>query len=413
MASRSRTYLPTDWKVWVYTPVAGKFRLDFSLLNGTDVLGGPSDEGSIQVLDLDITNIELQDGQAPDTSVFGQFTAGTMNLTAQLLTYDSTFVAELYNGKEIYLTLENEGNSADDIFGTNTVFFMGRIDSLDIQVDPINLVTTLNVSATDIISAVVNYPLTLTKSNSTTKSVQLTAAFTQLLDDKKISGYTSYDFGGSLASVYELNATETKSIGDWVSDYISSELAIYSPAYEQIKINAFRNNHQRNADFYTVAALVKNGELIPNAVITNLGFGQDGANVPTSFNLTNSTATYTSGTDSESSKSNPNIYSAQIDVSTAGLANIANQIVKYGQAIQPLEVTVITARTKQLITFDDSRPYPTNNDYFYPRYFYINGQEVSITPAFTGETTYHKIVGSSHTITPDYWQSTYQLLKGL
>ena len=90
MTTTSRTYLPTDWQVWTYAPVAGKFRLDFSALDGADVLGGATDTGSVQAFPLRISSIQLDDGQRPDQSVFSQFTAGTMSLSAQLLTWDET-----------------------------------------------------------------------------------------------------------------------------------------------------------------------------------------------------------------------------------------------------------------------------------------------------------------------------------
>ena len=50
MATTSRTYLASDWQVWTYEPVAGKFRLDFSALNGSDVLGAVGDLGGMAVL---------------------------------------------------------------------------------------------------------------------------------------------------------------------------------------------------------------------------------------------------------------------------------------------------------------------------------------------------------------------------
>ena len=60
MTTYSRTYKTTDWKVWIYTPVSGKFRLDFSALDGSDVLS--STEGSLQEVALPIEQITITEG---------------------------------------------------------------------------------------------------------------------------------------------------------------------------------------------------------------------------------------------------------------------------------------------------------------------------------------------------------------
>ena len=210
MATKSRTYLPTDWQVWVYTPVAGKFRLDFSTLGGADVLGGASDLGSIQVLNLNINSIQLDDGGQPNNGVFGIYNPGSMSLSAQLKTWDATLLKELYNGKEIYLTLKNEATYSDPIFGKNTVYFMGFISDLLIDVDPINSVTNLTISASDIGSAAVNTPIVVTRSD--TKGYAMQSAITTARDNGQISPYiNSTFFSGSLGTTWEPIAGKTYS----------------------------------------------------------------------------------------------------------------------------------------------------------------------------------------------------------
>lgn len=412
MASKSRTYLPTDWQVWVYTPVAGKFRLDFSALDGTDVLGGVSDTGSLQVFPLKITSINLQDGGQPDQSVFSSFAPGTMELSAQLFGWDATTVKELYNGKQIFLTLKNEATNSHPIFGKNTVFFIGQINELSINIDPISNITNLTIMANDAIGAAMNYPVSITKSSSTGKGTQITTALNDAKSAGQISSWLSFNLYGFLGATYEIASTKVDSISVWIQDYLTSEVAIYYPGY-------FTNYTLGNWDVnlgltaYTISENTKTGETIPESIISQIHVAQDGANVPNAFDLSNSSVTYSYGTTTANTLSNPAVYSATLDVPNAFLQTIANKISQYTQKIQPTEIIVQTARTNQTITFDNARSL-FGTDYFFPKYYWRNGQEVKTTPTYLGGATYyHQIVGTSHSIDVDGWTTTYQLWKGL
>ena len=408
MPTRSRTYLPTDWQVWTYTPVAGKFRLDFSVLNGTDVLGAVGNVGSLQVLDLAITNIQIDDGQRPEQGVFFTFAPATMSLSAQIVDWSDALVKELYNGKQIFLTLKNEASTNHSTFGKNTVFFIGQIDNLDINVDPINLVTNLTISATDVSGAAVNVPITVTKSVS--KGVAIEAGFVAAQTAGQISQYLDFDLFAILGTSWEFGGTYTTTFGELMTEYIQGEVAEAGGFFYQYKSGP---TVYLNRSLYgrTVSANSELGRLIPDDITTNIIFGQDGANLPTAFDLSNSSASYSYGTVSASILGNPTIYTATMDVPTLALETIADKISEYTQKIQPTEVTVRTARSYQEIVFDN--PAGGGSEYFYPVNFYFNAEEVKTTPAFTGGTYYHTIVGTSHTITPDDWQTTYQLWKGL
>ena len=409
MATRSRTYLPTDWTLWAYTPVAGKFRLDFSTLDGSDVLGGSTDTGSIQALPLRMGSIQLDDGQRPDQSVFSQFIPGTMALSAQLLAWSDTTVKELYNGKQIFLTLKNEATGTHPIFGKATPYFIGQIDSLDIQVDPINKITNLTITGIDVTAPIVNVPVAITKSTSLPKSTILTTALDNLrgtfIDSSIVFGL--YD---TLGTVYETNNTETKSVGDWFSDYITSGAILLTCRYRTQNASGVLVN-SRDVNGVSIVANSGTGSLIPEAVISNMSIGQDGANVPTAFNLNNTTSTYSFGTNTANLLSNQTVFTSQLDVPSTHFNNLANLILQYTQKIQPLEVTLKTAQTYQPIIFDTAAG--TTGDYIYPQNYWYNGQEVKTNLTYTGATYYHKIVGVSHTIMPDDWQTTYQLWKGL
>ena len=404
MATKSRTYLPTDWQLWTYTPVAGKFRLDFSTLGGSDVLGGSTDTGSIQPLALRIGSIELTDGSRPDQSIFSSFAPGTMSISAQLLTWSASLVGELYNGKQVYLTLKNEATNNEPTFGKNTIFFMGVIDGLDIQVDPINSITNLTITASDISSTVMNLPLSFAKTNIG-KDIDVMGAFLEAKNNNLVNPYLNVSLSGML-STYEATGTIIATFGDLVQDFINSDVAIYTPYYFQYYSGGYQLLRQMLAT--TVSTTFTDGELIPEAITSNIAIGQDGGNVPQSFDLSNSTGNYKSGVSWASASSNPVVYSATIDVPTEFLPTIAAKILSYTQKIQPVEVTVRSAQPFQTIVFDNDE-----GDYIWPLYFWRNGQRVKTTPTYTGGTNYHIVVGTSHSITPDEWTTTYQLLKGL
>ena len=410
MATTSRTYKPTDWQLWTYTPVAGKFRLDFSTLGGSDVLGGATDTGSIQLLPLTISSIQLDDGVAPDQSIFFTFSPGTMSLSAQLVDWDATTVRELYNGKTVYLTLKNEAAGSHPTFGNATAFFIGQINDLQINVDPINLVTNLTISAVDITAPMLNVPVTITKSTSVPKSGVLTTALDGLRGTFVDSAIT-YLLFDSLSTVSENNNTETRAVGDWLTDYITAGAIFISSRYLTQNGSGVLSN-SRVINGISIVANAGTGPTIPEDIITNMVFGQDGANVPTSFDLQNLAANYSFGTASASLLSNQTIYSATLDVPTTHFPNLANLILQYTQKIQPVEITVRTARTYQPIVFTNTVDYGTA-DYIYPENYWVNGKQVKTSSTFTGATYNHTIVGTSHTITPDDWQTTYQLWKGL
>jgi hypothetical protein len=404
MATKSRTYLPTDWQVWTYTPVAGKFRLDFSALNGADVLGAVGDVGSIQPLDLAIGSIQLDDGARPEQSVFSSAQPGTMAISAQLLTWSASLIAELYNGKQIFLTLKNEATNNHPIFGKNSIFFIGVIEGLDIQVDPINSITNLTITANDISSTVMNLPLSFVKTNIG-KDIDIATAFLNAKYDNLINPYLQLSLSG-LLSTYEATGTMVATIGELLDDFMASDVAIYTPYYFQDYSGGYTLGRQMSAS--TVATTATDGELIPESITSQISIGQDGGNVPQSFDLSNTTGNYKSGVSWASTSSNPLVYTATIDVPTAFLPTIAAKILSYTQKTQPLALTVRSAQPFQTIVFDNNE-----GDYVWPLYFWRNGQRVKTTPTYTGGTNYHIVVGTSHSITPDEWTTTYQLLKGL
>jgi hypothetical protein len=410
MASTSRTYLASDWQVWTYEPVAGKFRLNFSALNGSAVLGAVGDTGGMAVLDMDIAGITLQDGERPNQSVFGIVSPGTATITATATGWNKNLIQELYPGKSLAITLKNQAGIDIDVFGRNSVYFLGVISASTFTVDPINLVTTFNIEGLDILGMALNQSIAVGKSTTATKSSSLNAALTA--NSNLFDSHLSIATLGDLTVNYEVTETVTQSLGFWLDDWIQTLLGIPATYY------AYQLSElKRVVDLNALHTQPTSGATITGDVITQLSMETDGADVPTSFNLSNSTITYNSGNIANNIFGLPVDYTATLDVNGVGqLSQIADRIKTYTQALSPTEITVTTATTYQPITFDNTQA-QSGGQYYYPNNWWANGTDVNVYLDFlaTGGVTpnyYTKIVAQSHEITPDYWQTTYQLLKG-
>jgi hypothetical protein len=408
MATTSRTYLASDWQVWTYEPVAGKFRLDFSALNGSDVLGAVGDVGGMAVLDMDISYIGLQDGERPNQSVFGIVSPGTATITASVTGWDEALVQELYPGKSLAITLKNQATVDMDPYGRNTIYFLGVISASTFAVDPINLVTTFNIEGLDILGMALNQSIPVSKSTTATKSSSLNAG----IDDNPnlFSPDLAIVTNGDMTVNFATATTNTiNSLGYWLDDWIQSNAGIPITYYEYGPTKYLYLNPLHTQP--------TTGATITGDVITNLIIETDGADIPTSFNLTNDIINYNSGNISNNIFGLPVDYTATIDVNgVAQLSQIADRIKTYTQALSPTSITVTTATTYKPIVFDNTQA-QSGSQYYYPNNWWANGTDVNVYLSFlaTGGVTpnyYTKIVGQSHEITPDLWQTTYQLLKG-
>jgi hypothetical protein len=410
MATTSRTYLASDWQVWTYEPVAGKFRLDFSALNGSDVLGAVGDVGGMAVLDMDISYIGLQDGERPNQSVFGIISPGTATITASVTGWDKALVQELYPGKSLAITLKNQATIDIDVYKRNSVYFLGVIAGSTFTVDPINLVTTFNIEGLDVLGMALNQSMEVSRSTTATKSSSLNTALTA--NSNLFDSHLEIITNGDLTVNYETTTTEIRSLGAWLEDWIQTLLGIPATYY------AYQlGNLKRVVSLNPLEVQPTSGATITGDVVTNLTMETDGADVPTSFNLSNSTLSYSFGTSEANILSLPTQYTATLDVNGAGqLSQISDRIRTYIPRLSPTEITVTTATTYQPIIFDNAQV-GNGGQYYYPTNFWRNGTDVNVYLSFlaTGGVTpnyYTKIVGQSHEITPDLWQTTYQLLKG-
>jgi hypothetical protein len=407
MATTSRTYLASDWQVWTYEPVAGKFRLDFSALNGSDVLGAVGDVGSMAVLDIKIGEIAMQDGERPNQSVFGIVSPGTVNIMATVDGWDKAMIQELYPGKSLAVTLKNQATIDMNPYGRNTIYFLGIISSSTFTVDPINQFTTFNIQGLDILGAALNQSFAVDKSTTATKSSSLNAGLSA--NSTLFPSDLLITTNGDMTVNFSTSSTAINSLGYWLNDWVQSLVGIPTTYYE----------YGPNKRLYLnpLHTQPTSGVTITGDVITNLVIETDGADIPTSFNLTNDIVNYNSGTIDANILTVPTQYTETIDVNGSGqLSQIVDRIKTYVPKLSPTEITVTTATTYQPITFDNTQA-QSGGQYYYPNNWWANGTDINVYLDFlaTGGVTpnyYTKIVAQSHNITPDLWQTTYQLLKG-
>lgn len=408
MATKTRTYLPTDWQVWTYAPLAGAFRLDFSVLNGSDTLGATG--GSMAVLDLDINSINIDDGDLPINSVLASMSPATATISASTNTWNAAFIKELYSGKYIAITLKNESLVDIDVYGKNSVFFLGTISNVNYDVDPIAQVTNYTISATDILSNALNQPIEVNRSATATKSSSIFAGINAKpeLFDSHLTIAPNID----MTANFETNTTESRSLGNWLDDFIKTYVSIPICYY----YNA-GSSLVRQIDMNALHAKPSSGTQITNATATRIMMITDGAEIPTSFNFNNTTTTYAKGSTDASILTQPINYSTSLDVNgQSQLQQVADKISSYTPELSPTYITIKTATPFQPIVFDNSQA-QSGGQYYYPNNWFANGTDLDVYLAYfaSGGVTPHyytKIVGQSHEITPDYWQTTYKLMKG-
>ena len=165
MATTTRTYKTSDWKIWTYVPVAGKFRLDFSTLDGSDVLS--STIGSMGQITDPITSIEISDGGQLSNGSLLPATPSTAVISFELLNFTKNSVKEYYNGKRIIITQPSTQTNID--YGTNAVMFEGIITDCQVNLDTQSNIAIVTISCDSLWTALLNQQQAITKNTTDLK----------------------------------------------------------------------------------------------------------------------------------------------------------------------------------------------------------------------------------------------------
>jgi hypothetical protein len=371
--------------------------LDFSQLNGPDVLGTTG--GSIQIVDADIASVSLTSGSEVDQGIFLPITPMIMQASLSIKNFTATDANKFYVGTDLWLTLDNESGYSDPNFGLTTPFFIGRIRDFSVDVMPGQDFATINLSCSSDLEDDLNTLVPVFTSTTLSKTLWV-------INYAAEAGIrlSPINFQSSAYSVYNFATSrrEVKSYGDWLQDIYTCDMTM---GFDSVTPE-FGWLWGANAALSTVGTPVKT---FGDEDISDVVFGWSGAGSPTGVNLTNyfdNELVYQFG---GSSNSENFTYSATIDVKDiTQMGAVGQKMLLMNKAFRPVEVATETARTYQEITFDDRY-----GVFYYPTNLAQVGDTVAIDLPDQGFSNVPMLVtGRIMEITPDTWTTTYNLWKG-
>ena len=206
MPNRTQTYLTSDWKIWTYQPTSTGFVLNVSKLDGPDVLGNSGTEfGTLQPLDCLITNLTINEGTSIDIFSVPSVSPPTLTATFIVDSFTNNELRNYYVGKRVFITHKNAQTFVDAAWGTNSVYFEGVIQDIQVACLPGEQFTSVTISAVSGHQNVFNTQVTITKDVAVNKGDLL---------DLYASPNPYYQISYGFSPYYWANNdTETKTVG--------------------------------------------------------------------------------------------------------------------------------------------------------------------------------------------------------
>ena len=412
MANRTQTYLTSDWNIWTYVPEPGSFILDFSQLNGTDVLGTTG--GSVEILNGKISNISLVEGGAMSQGIFADISPAGLQVSMLVENFLVTDSKKFLAGSEIWLTYKNAETLPDAIYGLNTPIFIGRIRSFDVDVTPGTNLSTISISATSFTEDDLNVLVSVSKNTVEPKFYYIAEGLFNagITNYQKVSGDT-YNFANTV--------TEVKTYGDWMEDISSCQWGIWGDDVQWLQLFSEIDGVRTNVYYPGVVQYGWSGSLptitFNDESITGVQFGWGNSGAPTGVNLTNyadSELVYQYGFESNSNGTGGFNYSATVDVQNlTQMADLASNLLMFNSKFVPIEVTTLVANNYQDITFREINAVSGFVSYVEPVNLARLTQKIKVNLPDYGVVNEELYVsGRTIEITPDNWTTTYQLWKG-
>lgn len=426
MADRTRIYKSTDWSLSTYVPEPGSFVLNFSQLNGPDVLGTTG--GTLGAIQAEIASISLTEGAEISEGLFHTISPAMMNAELIIENFTAADSNRFVIGTECALGLTNATNTSTfSYFGLNvkaenyTNFFQGFIESFSVQLDPGTNFATISISAISKISKDLNTLIGVEKNTISRKGELIKAANPNLL----------WDYDNDFWS-FGVTEFEEKSLGDFLTDFVLCENAlardsclinntggIGNDSGTYVLIPFFQQFLDITSENETQTPVIDFDE----TNLSMISMDWSGADSPTGVALSlysNSEITYNFG---EPNSPGAFVYSATPDVKNLEqMQYIGNSMLDFRKEFAPITISTETARTYQDLVFKLSEPIffglpgvPTLETSFYlkPKYLAEVLETISVTNTQLGYTDLPMIVtGRTIEITPDNWTTTYNLWKG-
>lgn len=395
MAERTRIYKATDWQIWTYVPEPGSFVLDFSKLDGPDVLGTTG--GSLQILDAEIASLSIVDGAEVSQGFLSELNPTQMQASLSIKNFTATDANAFFLGTDVAVTYKNESDINDAVYGYNTPVFIGRLRSFQVEVMPGADFSNISLSASSKTEDDVNILMGIQRNSTSGKENLITAAAADL-GVLIVSPGSLYNFKN--------NQYEVKTIGEWFTDLQLCNMNVVCDFLNRNPATGVWNKF-----IFGVPAEIETPQVVfDESSISDVIFDWSGAGAPTGVSLTNyfqPELVYTYGISNQQSNGIVN-YFATVDLKDiTEMTEVGQKMVSMNKAFRPVTVTTLTAYSNQEITFSDV------DSHLYPSNLASIPKTVSIDLPSQGFDEVPMIVtGRTLEITPDTWTTTYNLWKG-
>jgi hypothetical protein len=413
MATTTKTYDSGDWKLWTYRPQLGSFVLDFSQLDGPDVLGNGTD--GVVVSSYDVAEVNITSGGEMGFGVIYPLNPTVASIIVNVKDFTTDVMNDFYVGTNIAISVDNPSGFSNPY----TYLFSGVIDSAMVEVIPGENFSTITIQARALASVQFNTDIGLTKNETDTKALLIknAAAAVGILISPSLTG-----------SYFRGTARESKSVGEWLTDLALCDFMQINDNIEQRVVTktdildptTWVIEWLESIKVYTRTEALPSSGTLDETSITGLQLDWSGAGSPTGVTLTNytdSSIVYQYGSTTADAGGAVS-YSATVDVKDlASMTTIGQQLLAMVKAFRPVQITTITATNNQeldwkIIDIPDGVigfvPTP-----LYPENIYNLGETVTIDlPEFGVEEVDMIIIGREINVTPDNWITTYTLWKG-
>lgn len=408
MAVKTRTYLPTDWQLWNFVTTAGTFVLDFSELDGTDVLG--TSVGTMTVSTDELTGFEITQGGTPTQGIFNDFTPIILNATLRFKDFTPAVANRYLVNTPIWLSLKNEQTVDDPTLGKRTLWFKGFIDSFTSESSPDSEFTTVSITATSKGAVELNQLITITQSSSSEMGAQIYSA---ALSQGITLGITKDLLSAGTYQFPTVATPQVRMLGEWLDNF---SIAYSRQLYESMialpadasGVVTYSQEIRNQPTFFSSNATFTDDE------ISNITFDWIGAESPTAVDLTlysNSATLYQYG--NTNSQIGGSVYTATIDVANlTQLTAIGQAKLFHNKKYLPATITVKTAETNQTISFKEEVSGATSS-WVNVDNFGLMADNITIDSTTFGVNEEMRVVGRTITVTPDIWTTTYNLWKAL
>jgi hypothetical protein len=410
----TKVYNPTDWKIYTYTPELGSFVLDFSELNGPDVLG--TLPGVRTLVDYQISNILIQEGGSPDSGMFLPIQPSIMQAEFIVKDFVTTDINNFYVGTSIQVIYDGYQNT--NLTSNEMYVFTGFVSSASVQISPGQDFSIISITADSSSRRALNSSMNIKRDETTLKGNLIQAAANANNISLQVDS-GAYNFKGT--------ANEVKTVGEWFADLALCDLMQFTDDIKPglallVSPGLFELFFSGGAELRVKETLDTSVETFDETVLTNVQLDWSGSDSPTGVTLTNAqdpAIIYSFG----STVSDPGgtvAYSATVDLKNLSqMTTVGQKFLGMVKAFRPVEVTVQIGSTYQDVEFDlwsvpiIGSPGDFAQFYAYPKNFLFIGDTVTIDLPDKGIDSIDMLItGRTIEITPDTWTTTYNLWKG-